>query len=280
MNRLLSADFFRLRKSKTFWICGIGMALFAIFIAVNSYYNIQREIEVFVSDMILAFAGWIGIFCAVFCSLFTGTEYSDGTIRNKLAVGHSRTSVYLSVFTVNLAAGLLFCLVYLAVYTPLGCFLLEPFRMAAGDLAKLLVLLVFLTAAFTGLFTAVSMANQNKAAAAVINLLVFMGLMIGTVYLLNTLEAPKTLGGMYMDEAGVMQIAEETPNPAYVDGFQREVYLFLLDFLPTGQGIQISTGVDWLTGLDRMARMLLSSLGICGATILAGAAVFRKKDLK
>ena len=41
---------------------------------------------------------FIGIVMAVFCSLFIGTEYSEGTIRNKIIIGQKRGAVYLSNF--------------------------------------------------------------------------------------------------------------------------------------------------------------------------------------
>ena len=41
---------------------------------------------------------FIGIVMAVFCSLFIGTEYSEGTIRNKIIIGQKRGTVYLSNF--------------------------------------------------------------------------------------------------------------------------------------------------------------------------------------
>ena len=41
---------------------------------------------------------------AVFVSLFFGTEYSDGTLRNKLIGGYTRGQIYVSQFIVNAAA--------------------------------------------------------------------------------------------------------------------------------------------------------------------------------
>ena len=46
--------------------------------------------------MMLNYINIIGLFMAMFTSLFIGTEYDYGTIRNKIIVGHSRTSIYFS----------------------------------------------------------------------------------------------------------------------------------------------------------------------------------------
>ena len=38
---------------------------------------------------------FIGIILAVFCSLFIGTEHNDGTIRNKIIVGHEKSKLFI-----------------------------------------------------------------------------------------------------------------------------------------------------------------------------------------
>ena len=38
----------------------------------------------------------MGLVAAILTSMFIGSEYSDGTIRNKLVVGHSRMRIYLA----------------------------------------------------------------------------------------------------------------------------------------------------------------------------------------
>ncbi|MGY3662454.1 MAG: hypothetical protein ACXAHE_00930 [Roseburia sp. 1XD42-69] len=49
--------------------------------------------------------------------MFLGTDYSDGTIRNKLTVGHTRTNIYLANLIVTFAAGLLImCVWFIGTY--------------------------------------------------------------------------------------------------------------------------------------------------------------------
>lgn len=50
--------------------------------------------ETYIDSAFFSVAIYIGIILSVFCSLFIRTEYSDGTIRNKLIVGQKRSAVY------------------------------------------------------------------------------------------------------------------------------------------------------------------------------------------
>lgn len=56
----------------------------------------------------------MGLVSAIFTSLFIGSEYSDGTIRNKLVVGHSRMRIYLANLIVCSIASILISLAYTA----------------------------------------------------------------------------------------------------------------------------------------------------------------------
>ena len=97
MNKLLSANFSRMKKDKIFWIGIAFMLCLGIFSNILYYkQNIQYPEYTITLDMgFFTPAMFIGIIASVFCSLFIGTEYSDGTIRNKISVGHSRTIIYL-----------------------------------------------------------------------------------------------------------------------------------------------------------------------------------------
>ena len=97
MIKLLNAGFERLRKNKIFWLLitfTIGLALILIFTQYSDMkeYNEVKKIE----QLILNYSMMMGIVIAIFTSLFLGVEYSDGTIRNKISIGHKRINIYLS----------------------------------------------------------------------------------------------------------------------------------------------------------------------------------------
>lgn len=111
MIKLLNAGFERLRKNKIFWLLitfTIGLALILIFTQYSDMkeYNEVKKIE----QLILNYSMMMGIVIAIFTSLFLGVEYSDGTIRNKISIGHKRINIYLSnliiMFSMLLMVGL------------------------------------------------------------------------------------------------------------------------------------------------------------------------------
>ncbi|MDE7242937.1 MAG: hypothetical protein K2O18_03025, partial [Oscillospiraceae bacterium] len=69
-------------------------------------------------------------------------------------------------------------------------------------------------------------------------------------------------------------VSHMEPNPRYLQGKKREIYEFLVDFLPTGQATEymVMTAKPLLLSLYSAVIFLLSSAG--------GVAFFRKKDIK
>ena len=100
MNKLLRANFARVKRNKVFWGFVAFMAVFGAFLPIKQYmdsFSSQAETNtVSLNHVFFAYTLVIGVLCAVFCSLFLGTEYSDGTVRNKLMIGHRRSAIYLS----------------------------------------------------------------------------------------------------------------------------------------------------------------------------------------
>ena len=90
MNRLLIANFMRIKKNKLFWVlCGV-MALVSLTMVVNLISNNATQIDGAANIFVIP----AEIAAAIFISVFFGTEYGDGTIRNKLIAGHDRRQIY------------------------------------------------------------------------------------------------------------------------------------------------------------------------------------------
>lgn len=91
MSRLLISTFIRMLKKVIFWFFVLCMFAYGVYSALN----IASEARIgFVLDgCLFECLPLMGLISAIFTSLFIGSEYSDGTIRNKIIVGHSNTDL-------------------------------------------------------------------------------------------------------------------------------------------------------------------------------------------
>lgn len=279
MSRLLSADFAKLKKNKFFWLCMAGMAVFALFMKIMDYVSMREysgSVPSFES-LLLIYALVIGFLMAAFVSLFVGTEYSDGTIRNKLIIGHTRVSIYLSNLITCFAAGVMMCLAYLIPALAVSVLLC---RSDSTDFRMLLLMILYsfvLTLAFTSLYTLAGMICQNKALTAVITILVICFFSVASIYISAKLNEPETYPEISaLADGRTVTSARQVPNPGYVRGTQREVYQFLNDFLPTGQSVILTRGDT------EASTPLLPVYSACIAVTASGIGIFifRKKDIK
>lgn len=276
MNKLLAANFSRLKKDKVFWICMIFMAGLGIFLRVISYMSMKRTGYIVPLDRNFFFhSTFIPIISSAFCSLFVGTEYSDGTIRNKIIVGHTRISIYLSNLIVCAAANFLFCTIYLAASLAVGIPLLGFFQTDVKFIFVLALDIFVMSLAFSAIFTLISMLCQNRAITAVICIFsAFIFLFIGS-YIYSKLLEPEMYEPYSYTVNGEITAGDTEPNPNYIGGTQRKIYEFLYDFLPGGQAIQLAD----MTTVHLWQLPLYSFI----FTILCtgfGLVFFRKKDLK
>ena len=276
MSNLLSANFIRLRKNKCFWGCFLFMAAAAVYVPVmrcisvaNSGYKDRLDNGFFFGTL------FVSILIAVFCGLFTGTEYSDGTIRNKLIIGHRRTHIYFSYLLTNVFAGLAMQAVYFVVFLCIGTPLMEPFSLNTKTLLCFIAIAVMLPTALSAIFTMLAMIISSKATVGVICVLSIFLMIIAGTYINFRLREPETYTNYsFTPEDGLREELEEK-NPRYLEGTEREVYQFLYDFLPGGQVLQCST-------LDskNAPRLPVYSGIIFIISTAAGIIIFRQKDIK
>lgn len=292
MINLLSAGFSRLFKKRTFYVCVIFMALYG---AVGIFDAFSNNAAANLDDIFFEYCSLIPVLMAVFCAMFIGTEYSDGTMRNKIITGHKRIVIYMSNFIICAAAGLMMCAAYIVICLGLGIPMLGLF---AGDIGMTFARVgcsLALLLSLTGIFTLISLTVRSKAASAVICIILAFVTLIKGVVLYSLLQAPEyrqeyTYEGNYVEINGDFQAvefdddgneiipselkSEYVPNPFYVGGIKRQIYRFIVDFTPGGQAILIIA--------DEVSDPLLPvgySVLIAVVTTAAGLIIFNKKNL-
>ena len=277
MSRLLNAGFSRLKKSKCFRGFMIFMFLFGGYIKIAEFYNQEKySTSIPLDSGLFVYVTVIGILLAAFISLFIGTEYNDGTIRNKLVIGHTRSAIYLSNLIVCLAAGLLMCLSFLCASLLIGIPLLSPFSINVRDIAVMVLVSFMISFAFTGLLTLTAMICQSRAVTAVINILAVFFLLLVSMVITSGLNQPEVWESYsYIDDSGNEITVPAEPNTDYPRGAVRDVMEFCNDFLPTGQVMQLS-----MMSVDEPGLLSVYSAGILLVTTGAGIFIFRKENIK
>lgn len=281
MRNLLAAACLRMRKNKVFLV---GMALL-FFSAVSGRINqyVEREkygFESLIENGLMEFALLGVVLLSVFVSLFLGTEYSDGTIRNKIIIGHERGKIYGASLIAAILAGWIFAAAYLLPSLVVGFALQSKVEMEAGTILLFLAASFVLIVVFAALYTLVCMLCASKAGASVICVLgVFLLLFAGT-FIRSRLNEPEYYQDyVFHAESGEGEFVEDEgalePNPLYLRGVKRKVYEFLNDFLPGGQLLQISC-----MEAPHAGQLMVYSLFIIVVSTGGGLYCFRKKNLK
>lgn len=269
MLKLLRADSFCLRRSRPFWVCA------AAAFVLSSVYMLRADgdgMQTLEQNLLQVFP-FLPILHAAFVSLFLGLEYQDGTLRNKLIVGHSREQVYLSRLLVSIT-GCFGILLAWALGALAGIGKLGWFAAPAGTLLLSAAVILLLTAAVAAILTMLCMLLTNRAVSAVTAILLMFGLLALASVFYNALCEPEMASAAIMTVNG-FEVGEPTPNPDYVSGALRTVYQFAVDALPTGQAILLAN-----QELAHPAVSLSASAGLVLLCTAVGMLVFRRKDLK
>ena len=286
MRNLLNANFRRLIRGKIFWIAIIFMVGAEIFACAVQYRDVLEYDAVLTMDQMTFQTGiYLGIVTAVFVSLFVGTEYSDGTIRNKLLVGHKRTQIYLANFVTCAVAIVIIYALSVVTGVILGLLWFEPPAMPVSSILGYCGIGLLMGLANTAIFCLIAMLCANKTHTAVAGLLLSFLLLFAAVYVAQMLAQPEYIQQVALSEnySGVEVVysdedlqLETVPNPVYLSGVKREVYQFLLDVNPAGQAAEISSQELGANPI-RIVLYDIAIIVLCGAV---GMTVFRRKDIK
>ncbi len=197
-------------------------------------------------------APYLSYLAAAFACLVLGTELLSGAIRSRAALGHSRSSIYLSLLvqvTLGvLVLGLLRPLVLLAAGMPLY----GPMRAGPAVFLAALAGMVFLSLSLSALFTALCLGpSLSPAASTAVCAILALGMHWSAVQLKIQLEV------------------------YHVQGFRRTLFSALQDILPSCQAARLSD-----MDVRRLPVMVLWSVLLAALATALGISCFRKRDLR
>lgn len=292
MLNLIKANITRLFKSKMLWLCMAFMILFGGFMVAFSVppENQPAEYWVGLTESVLFMGSAVaGVLAAVVTAFFVGTEYSDGTIRNKIIVGHSRPTVYFANLVVCTVAAFILHLIYILFIVTVGQAVLFHFTASAVLLFKLIVLSCVSMLASESLFLMFAMLIHSKPFSVAVLILVSVSLIAYQAVVLSRISEPEYYGAYsWVDENGVEHKEPREKNPNYPTGAKREYYEFMNDALP---GCQVYQLIDMAkqaadpeikdeTTDAELLKLAGCSLILIAATSAAGLTVFKYKNLR
>lgn len=284
MSKLLRAEYARMFRSKVFWCCIIFSVAYALFVIAVGYHNVKTysDSSLVSFDECFFFTyglyGTIpipGIIMAVFTCLFLGPEYDEGTIRNKLVVGHGRVSIYLCGFLCLCGMGLMIQFSTALTLCAAGMPLFGFFQMPAAGLLPVIVNGIFMVLSYASVFTLLSVLLQNKTSMAVVGILMVFCAFLVFSYLRSRLSEPPMQEVWEFISDGGMRPSGMEENPRYLDGMARSVCEIVLRLFPTGQSIQLSDNGGFHGWILTIYSMLVIFI-----TNAAGLFLFRRRDLK
>lgn len=275
MYRLLDAGFERIKKNKVLFGCIFVTIGIAIFMLVSNYSDMKNyNAQISTSELVSNYLPMIGMFIAIFTGLFVGTEYSDGTIRNKIIAGHKKINIYLSNFIISSIVAIIFQIIWTAFVLIIA---VPVFGKPIIELNQLLITSfdsIMFIIAYSAIFNFISVLSCNKTISAVTCILLFFIMLGVTVSAFNIIQTPETVqqGGLNPD-TGVVSF-EEVPNPKYPSDSKRQFYQRIVDIIPMGQAFSIGAGLS--TNLYMLPVYSMALIIIFNGV---GVYLFSKKDL-
>lgn len=280
MRKLLSANLSRLWKSRLFWmlngICfSIGVFIYSL--VVYNTHNLGQEWLLYSSHLYFFLQIlYVGIIIAVFTSLFIGTEYSDGTVRNKIVVGHSRQEIYTAFLLTSILASFCFTLAHQLALVVVGI----PFAgigVIAGVHAPVwrLGCCMLIIIAYAAMFTMISLMDSHKARTAVVSILLALLIILGGMMLHGALSEPQFDSHMVMQTDGTFVLEEGLLNPRYIGGNLRVIFEWITAVIPAGaamMSLDKNALFDW--------RIPVCLIGLISVLTVSGLTIFKKKDIK
>lgn len=248
MVRLINSNSYRLRKSPVFWFSLLAMFLSGIYFYFNNYLPRCEGCENEVGAVLFNYAVLGNILVTIFICKFLGTEYKDGTLKNKVIIGCSRFKIYLSNLITCIFVSILYNLAFIISVLSIGLMVKFSITLQPTDLIYSSICSILLSVSFCSFFTSIVLNISNSSSSTIISL----SIMIWSLLLSSGLPG----------------------KISYATGTRKIILEFIYDFIPLSQGLQLANlrGNHFMLSIYSCILILVSTS--------YGLLIFSHKDIK
>ena len=304
MARLMRAFFYRISKDITFritLIVGAGMAVFMTLLYLILQNAIGDGMKMLSGQgmLITSFspAQNFGIAIPINLISFIYLEFSQGSIRNKIIAGHSKSKIYASLFLSGLVFAFSLLIVYVGLCTALGSIFggFDPNGMAVAGTTSLgmivspaylwkFVILAFLSYLTIVSFTVfIATVFRSMGPSIPVVMLVVMG-----AYLIPMILGAISSGLTMSAQATYVEQYHQTPTMEELRSYDETVKTFMditnvLKVVDPFYGIAATeTTMEGVAVIDNLTLFggIASNIVYSTLFFLAGMNIFRKRDVK
>lgn len=195
MRNLLSAEFYRYKHSRLFWLLMCASVLSGIVYGITAFDGCFDDMFVVPLFAILA----------IFISLTVGREYADGTIRNKIIAGEKKASIFLSKLVVNVIVSVMMVSAFLIPCIAI-LFVNVLSKIPSSILLWTLLGFLLLNISWAVIFTFVSSLISSREIGAIINFILIIAIMFASYQLEFAIGQPEFL---YTEESTAVPMSQE-----------------------------------------------------------------------
>lgn len=281
MIKLLNGEFHRLLHFKLYFIECAAVMLFSAYMMFTNYPEHPA-----VDGFLFRIMALIGYLSSIYVSQFIGTEYSCGTFRNKMFIGHTRTEIYFTQLILQFFATLNLLNISILTVVILGAIRRWQYDFSFATLFYCYLMCVCTIFFITAISVFVSMLNSSNMASFIILLTLVLGLqMFGGNFTVKLKEPEIRMPYDYEIAEGQ---TEPIKNDLYASGSERALYEYLVVMNPYAHAnYEFEPMYDRYIEYERskimeypLVKIFLFSAVESTLLILVGISAFNRKQIK
>ena len=285
MNKLLKAEFYRLKKDKVFLLLIIITCVLALFTLYKYFDN--SGIITLDRIMVEYLYMYFGIFIAFFVSMYVGKEYTEGFIRNKIVVGHKRRNIYLSNLIICIAVGLIVNIIYIGIVFLVGTKIFGELQKL--NLFQIIAYTSLIIVAYCTIYNFITMLCKDASVSLVSCVIIFIIMFVAMMFVSTKLMEKPYIEITQYNEKGEIEFSDKEINPNYPGETTIKMYKVINYLLPTGQAAMLQNACAETIEPDEyeinQVKQYLSEMpfyGIFEIVLLniLGILIFKRQELK